>query len=171
MGHRATAPGSRWLCASPAGLSAWPYPWRSAVALEKVMSWEGMPLGRSRKERNHSSLLLPNNSTYTHESAPQMTAQMAMALSCFAPPGVAARLRAAVRECFQRQMHLSGITPAPGDETACGWTRGRERHWFSCQPHRLFWSLSESGFEDSPEGRMSWESPSPADSGSGGGRR
>ena len=38
------------------------------------------PLGRSRKERNHSSLLLPNNSTYTQESAPQMTAQRAMVM-------------------------------------------------------------------------------------------
>ena len=41
--------------------------------------WEGMPLGRSRKPRNRSSLLLPDISAQTHESAPQITAQMAMA--------------------------------------------------------------------------------------------
>ena len=44
------------------------------------VSWEGIPLGRPRKERNHSSLLLPNISTWTQESAPQMTAQMAMVM-------------------------------------------------------------------------------------------
>ena len=52
---------------------------RRAKTSPKV-SWEGTPLGNSRKVWNHSSLLLPKSSTCTQESAPQMVAQMAMAM-------------------------------------------------------------------------------------------
>ena len=44
------------------------------------VSWHGMPPGSSRNVRNHSSLLRPNISICTHESAPQIVAQMAMAM-------------------------------------------------------------------------------------------
>ena len=44
------------------------------------VSWDGMPLGSSKKLLNHSSLLRPNISICTHESAPQIVAQMATAM-------------------------------------------------------------------------------------------
>ena len=44
------------------------------------VSWDGMPPGSSKKVWNYSSLLQPNISICTHESAPQMIAQMAMVM-------------------------------------------------------------------------------------------
>lgn len=42
------------------------------------VSWEGRPLGRSKKERNQENLAVPNASISAQLSAPQMTAQTAM---------------------------------------------------------------------------------------------
>ena len=50
---------------------------RENTSAEGVVRWDAPS---SRKVRNHSSLLRPNNSTNTQESAPQMVAQMAMAM-------------------------------------------------------------------------------------------
>ena len=42
------------------------------------VSWEGIPLGSSRKVLNHSSLQLPKSSISTQLSAPQIVPQMAI---------------------------------------------------------------------------------------------
>ena len=77
-----TSPGSRF---ATAWLHSIKHSWkRSGSSRENTspkVSWDGMPLGRSKKVRNHSSLLLPNISTWTHESAPQITAQMATVMT------------------------------------------------------------------------------------------
>ncbi len=44
------------------------------------VSCDGMPLGSSSNRASQSLFDLPNNSTSTHESAPQTTAQMAMTM-------------------------------------------------------------------------------------------
>ena len=76
-----TSPGSRF---ATAWLHSIKHSWkRSGSSRENTspkVSWDGMPFPSSRKVRNHSSLLLPNISTWTHESAPQITAQMAIVM-------------------------------------------------------------------------------------------
>ena len=51
----------------------------SAAKTRPDMSCDGMPLDRSRKVLNHFFLHWPNSATYARPSAPQMTAQMAVA--------------------------------------------------------------------------------------------
>ena len=76
-----TSPGSRF---ATAWLHSIKHSWKpSGSSRENTspkVSWDGMPFPSSRKVRNHSSLLLPNISTWTHESAPQITAQMAIVM-------------------------------------------------------------------------------------------
>ena len=54
--------------------------------LPKV-SWDGMPLGRSKNVSSHPFLTSPNVSISTQESAPETAAQMAIAIML-------------MRECF-----------------------------------------------------------------------
>ncbi len=50
----------------------------SAAKTRPKVSWEGMPLGRSRNWRRKVSLRRPNVSTATQVPAPAITAQMAI---------------------------------------------------------------------------------------------
>jgi hypothetical protein len=52
---------------------------RAAKTRPKV-SWEGMPLGKSKKVRNQTSLAFPNSSISTQLSAPQITAHTAITM-------------------------------------------------------------------------------------------
>jgi len=51
----------------------------SSLAMRRLkVSWEGMPLGRSRNCLNQSSLERPYSATWVQESAPLTRAQMAI---------------------------------------------------------------------------------------------
>ena len=58
----------------------WVQPGEGVVGGDAVRHFQKEPALVETGVRNHSSLLLPNSSTYTQESAPQMTAQLAMAM-------------------------------------------------------------------------------------------